>query len=835
MMHFLCMKWGNKYSAEYVNNLRNMVQQNYTKRHKFICYTDDPDGIDKGITIRSIPRVDPLHPDYWFGKENYCWDRSKFLVLNSHHWLRTKGPFCYIDLDVVIQNNIDDIFELSATPHMLYSNWENPSVLHDRRFKDIRGTLHNSSVMLWCNDAGEKIYNDVLKHKDTIFKTFWKGTDNYYPWREHQVVGDGYWSFLPSEWAYSYNRGQQYPDDVTPHLYREEPKFCIFEAPVVPKRTKFFKPHDVKDYNLLIHWHGKTEFERLWLPKFPSTFFTKNKHTDKISELLKNKDYDTLQSKFEKDLPQLKDDWEKYSSKFETLREWLGFDSVSDDSLEKNYMNQDVVSSIKSLVDQNDLQSLSEKLIKDFPELKEYFAKPVEEVKKLVPELEREVSDMKFIRMIEPHHKGVIKDLFESGDMISMHLKFCADFPEDRLLQEGDQSLYWNKDADDIYDFYKQRYINKMQRVVYKEAKDCGPVRYFWNVSNLQCFALYKRLWKNNTLPKIKHDVMENIKQHGLQRIFWDSSESDIQALYKKYYVNTLKELFYKQDYEKVFERLYNIMPKQELLSILNQDNVSDNDTLIKYFQMHGEQFSDLYHGLYDDGAPDGALIQLSTTQNDTGDEFNDLFVNGKEHSPASIKNIFDKFKVNWVTFMCETSDPTKSQHLEDICKYFKEKNVTITVQTYNKNFIKPIYIDNLQYVPQPQKAESENGVTEIIASDIPVNLETLKMFKKSDEIRPIKRKMKERDPVWCDSRKSGYFYVNSAGNAFPCAFISRDVEENKLLPHHPLDYTYNRRYNDLSKFSVGEVIFNHDFENISQHLKRKPLNICTKRCGGCK
>ena len=112
---------------------------------------------------------------------------------------------------------------------------------------------------------------------------------------------------------------------------------------------------------------------------------------------MKNKDYDSLQSKFEKDLPQLKDDWERYSGQFETLREWLAFDSLSDDSLERNYMNQDVVSSIKSLIDQNDLQSLSEKLIKDFPELGEYFSKSVEEVKELVPELEREVSDMKFI------------------------------------------------------------------------------------------------------------------------------------------------------------------------------------------------------------------------------------------------------------------------------------------------------------------------------------------------------------------------------------------------------------------------------------------------------
>ena len=119
-MHFLCMKWGNKYSPEYVNNLYKMVQQNYSKRFKFICYTDEPEGIEKSIKTRPIPNVEPLHPRYWFGQENYCWDRAKFLVLNSHHWLKTKGPFCYLDLDVIIQNNIDDIFELSKTPHMIY-------------------------------------------------------------------------------------------------------------------------------------------------------------------------------------------------------------------------------------------------------------------------------------------------------------------------------------------------------------------------------------------------------------------------------------------------------------------------------------------------------------------------------------------------------------------------------------------------------------------------------------------------------------------------------------------------------------------------------------------
>ena len=125
----------------------------------------------------------------------------------------------------------------------------------------------------------------------------------------------------------------------------------------------------------------------------------------------------------------------------------------------------------------------------------------------------------------------------------------------------------------------------------------------------MQCFALYRRLWYKNELPKIKQEFMKNVELYGIQRLFWDADDSDTQKLYKRYYLDNLKELFYKQDYEAVFERLYNIMPKDELLSILKQDNMSDDDTLVKYFQMHGEQYSDMYRGLYEEGSPDGKLL----------------------------------------------------------------------------------------------------------------------------------------------------------------------------------------------------------------------------------
>ena len=41
-----CLKWGTRYSADYVNNLRAMVARNLTVAHRFLCITDDPSGVE---------------------------------------------------------------------------------------------------------------------------------------------------------------------------------------------------------------------------------------------------------------------------------------------------------------------------------------------------------------------------------------------------------------------------------------------------------------------------------------------------------------------------------------------------------------------------------------------------------------------------------------------------------------------------------------------------------------------------------------------------------------------------------------------------------------------
>jgi hypothetical protein len=251
MMNFLCIKWGDKYSTEYVNNLYKMVKKNYTKPFTFTCFTDESEGLI--CDTKGIPDDGVLHPQYWFGKENYCWDRAKFLIFNSHNWLPHEGKYCYFDLDVIIQSNINEIERLAEKPRILHSRWQPESQKHERFFIDIRGTFFNSSMMLWKGNQCENIYLDVIFNEEVVFKTFFKGSDNYHYWRQRDL-----WSNIPSDWAYSYNRGKHYPNDIEKFKYREDAKICIFNTDLTPDpaASQQKKINELEDQRLLDLWNG---------------------------------------------------------------------------------------------------------------------------------------------------------------------------------------------------------------------------------------------------------------------------------------------------------------------------------------------------------------------------------------------------------------------------------------------------------------------------------------------------------------------------------------------------------------------------------------------------
>ncbi len=251
MMNFVCIKWGTKYTAEHVNNLYKMVQKNYTRDFTFTCYTEEPEGLICDSAY--IPDDGILHPKYWFNKENYCWDRAKFLVFNSYEWLHYPGKWCYLDLDVVIQGKINDLEVLANKPRIVHTTWQDPKQKHDRLFIDMRGTFFNSSVMCWNGEQCKHIYHDVLINDRMVFTTFYKGSDNYHYWRYRD-----FWKNIPLDWVYSYNRGMKHPEDIEPFKFRPEAKFCLFNTDNTPdpKAKEQVKFEDLKDEKLLKLWRG---------------------------------------------------------------------------------------------------------------------------------------------------------------------------------------------------------------------------------------------------------------------------------------------------------------------------------------------------------------------------------------------------------------------------------------------------------------------------------------------------------------------------------------------------------------------------------------------------
>jgi len=134
------MKWGDKFGPEYVNRLHKMVEKNLTVEHRFICFTDNAEGLNEGIEVRPLPEMslDSTLPERGWRKLTVFGEKLSDL----------EGQALFLDLDIVIINNIDSFFEAEGE-FLIIKDWDFP--------KDIIG---NSSVFRF--DVGK--YPEVLSN-----------------------------------------------------------------------------------------------------------------------------------------------------------------------------------------------------------------------------------------------------------------------------------------------------------------------------------------------------------------------------------------------------------------------------------------------------------------------------------------------------------------------------------------------------------------------------------------------------------------------------------------------------------------------------------------------
>lgn len=96
--NILVLKHGTKYSADYVNKMYNMIKRNISYEFNMYCITEDPVDINPEINIIPIPKSIAAS-GWWFKPYIFSQD------------LPIEGTILYLDLDMVIVNTIDRLFD----------------------------------------------------------------------------------------------------------------------------------------------------------------------------------------------------------------------------------------------------------------------------------------------------------------------------------------------------------------------------------------------------------------------------------------------------------------------------------------------------------------------------------------------------------------------------------------------------------------------------------------------------------------------------------------------------------------------------------------------------
>ena len=125
----VCVKWGTKYDARYVNRLYRGAKRHLSTPFDFVCITDDPTDLDDSVLVRPIPST---HLTTWWLKA----------LLFHDPVARLRGDVLYLDLDTVIVGPLDDIvlrrpyykLTILATDHIANENAVSEATTHPSCF-----------------------------------------------------------------------------------------------------------------------------------------------------------------------------------------------------------------------------------------------------------------------------------------------------------------------------------------------------------------------------------------------------------------------------------------------------------------------------------------------------------------------------------------------------------------------------------------------------------------------------------------------------------------------------------------------------------------------------
>jgi hypothetical protein len=135
MITVACVFWGDKFSEDYVYNLKSMVERNTTVPHQFVCFSDrELEGIK---TVKLISG----YQGWW----------NKMQMFNTD--FRLGNRVVYLDLDTLIVGNIDWLLEYDG----MFMGIEDLGAVNEHQ-PELKGRLQ-SGVMSWDYRLNSHLWN----------------------------------------------------------------------------------------------------------------------------------------------------------------------------------------------------------------------------------------------------------------------------------------------------------------------------------------------------------------------------------------------------------------------------------------------------------------------------------------------------------------------------------------------------------------------------------------------------------------------------------------------------------------------------------------------------
>lgn len=176
MINIVCLKWGTKYGAEYVNRLFYAVQRNTTRPIKFWCLTENAQDLHPDIQSLDLLASDRL--DTWW---------NKIFLFSPDNGLPPGEQIFYIDLDTLIVSNIDDLLDVDQVPDIV--------VLRDF-YHGIAKTAGNvgSGLMSWRHGKYSHVWREFIRDPEAAVRSCRPHGDQR--WIEHNISAWYCWQDL---------------------------------------------------------------------------------------------------------------------------------------------------------------------------------------------------------------------------------------------------------------------------------------------------------------------------------------------------------------------------------------------------------------------------------------------------------------------------------------------------------------------------------------------------------------------------------------------------------------------------------------------------------------